>query len=38
MFIAYGILVWPLKAARRACYWGLGRPQPAITAMMPDEE
>ena len=26
LFIAYGILVWPLKAARRACYWGLGRP------------
>jgi phage shock protein PspC (stress-responsive transcriptional regulator) len=27
LFIAYGILVSPLKAARRACYWGLGRPK-----------
>jgi len=26
LFIAYGILVAPLKAARRACYWGFGRP------------
>ncbi len=26
LFIAYGILVSPLKAARRACYWGFGRP------------
>ncbi|MGD0060863.1 MAG: PspC domain-containing protein [Verrucomicrobiia bacterium] len=26
LFIAYGILVAPLKAARRACYWGYGRP------------
>jgi hypothetical protein len=24
LFIAYGILVAPLKAARRACYWGGG--------------
>ena len=27
LFIAYGILVSPLKAARRACYWGFGRPR-----------
>jgi phage shock protein PspC (stress-responsive transcriptional regulator) len=27
LFIAYGILAWPLKAARRACYWGFGRPR-----------
>ena len=27
LFIAYGILVGPLKFARRACYYGLGRPQ-----------
>ncbi len=27
LFIAYGILVGPLKAARRSCYWGLGRPR-----------
>ncbi len=26
LFIAYGILAGPLKVARRACYWGLGRP------------
>jgi phage shock protein PspC (stress-responsive transcriptional regulator) len=26
LFIAYGILVGPLKAARHACYWGGGRP------------
>ena len=25
--IAYGILVSPLKLARRACYWGYGRPR-----------
>ena len=25
LFIAYVILVSPLKAARRACYWGIGR-------------
>ena len=25
LFIAYGILVGPLKAARRSCYWGWGR-------------
>jgi phage shock protein PspC (stress-responsive transcriptional regulator) len=27
LFIAYGILAGPLKAARRSCYWGLGRPR-----------
>ena len=27
LFIAYGILVGPLKVARRACYRGLGRPR-----------
>ena len=27
LFIAYGILVGPLKAARRSCYWGWGRPR-----------
>ncbi len=27
LFIAYGILVGPLKATRRSCYWGLGRPR-----------
>jgi hypothetical protein len=27
LFLAYGILVSPLKAARRACYWGFGRPR-----------
>jgi len=26
LFIAYGIIVCPLKAARRSCYWGSGRP------------
>ena len=26
LFIVYGILTWPLKAARRACYRGFGRP------------
>jgi hypothetical protein len=26
LFFAYGILVAPLKLARRACYWGFGRP------------
>jgi hypothetical protein len=26
LFIAYGILVSPLKAARRVCYRGVGRP------------
>ena len=26
LFIIYGILTWPLKAARRACYRGFGRP------------
>jgi phage shock protein PspC (stress-responsive transcriptional regulator) len=25
--LAYGLLVGPLKLARRACYWGLGRPR-----------
>jgi phage shock protein PspC (stress-responsive transcriptional regulator) len=25
LLIAYGILTWPLKAARRASYWGLSR-------------
>jgi hypothetical protein len=25
LLIAYGILVAPLKFARRSCYWGLGR-------------
>jgi phage shock protein PspC (stress-responsive transcriptional regulator) len=29
LFILYGLIAWPLKAARRACYWGLGRPGPA---------
>jgi phage shock protein PspC (stress-responsive transcriptional regulator) len=27
LFMAYGILVSPLKMARRAGYWGLGRPR-----------
>ena len=27
LFIAYGILVGPLKATRRSCYWGSGRPR-----------
>jgi phage shock protein PspC (stress-responsive transcriptional regulator) len=27
LFIAYGILAAPLKLARRACYWGYGRPR-----------
>jgi len=27
LLIAYGILVGPLKIARRACYWGLGQPR-----------
>jgi phage shock protein PspC (stress-responsive transcriptional regulator) len=27
LFIAYGILAAPLKAARRACYWGFGQPK-----------
>ena len=27
LFIAYGILAGPLKAARRLCYWNLGRPR-----------
>jgi phage shock protein PspC (stress-responsive transcriptional regulator) len=26
LFIAYGIIAGPLKVARRACYWGSGRP------------
>ena len=26
LFIVYGILTWPLKMARRACYRGFGRP------------
>jgi phage shock protein PspC (stress-responsive transcriptional regulator) len=25
LFFAYGILTWPLKMARRACYWGMAR-------------
>ena len=29
LFIIYGILAWPLKAARRACYWAYGQPRPA---------
>jgi phage shock protein PspC (stress-responsive transcriptional regulator) len=29
LFIAYGIIACPLKAARRSCYWGCGRPGPA---------
>jgi hypothetical protein len=28
LFILYGMFAWPLKAARRACYWGLGQPRP----------
>jgi len=27
LFVAYGILISPLKAARRVCYWSLGRPK-----------
>jgi phage shock protein PspC (stress-responsive transcriptional regulator) len=27
LFMAYCMLVWPLKAARRACYWSIGRPK-----------
>ena len=27
LFIAFGILAAPLKLARRACYWGFGRPK-----------
>ncbi|HWZ95079.1 MAG TPA: PspC domain-containing protein [Opitutaceae bacterium] len=27
MLIAYKIFVWPLKAARRVCYYGYGRPR-----------
>jgi phage shock protein PspC (stress-responsive transcriptional regulator) len=27
LFVAYGVLEAPLKAARRACYWGFGRPR-----------
>ena len=27
LLIAYGIVVGPLKFARRACYWGMGRPR-----------
>jgi phage shock protein PspC (stress-responsive transcriptional regulator) len=27
LFIVYGMLVSPLKAARRACYWGSGHPR-----------
>src|SRR5208282_3026397 len=27
LFIAYGIFAGPLKLARRACYWGFGRPR-----------
>ena len=26
LFLTYGILTWPLKAVRRACYRGYGRP------------
>jgi len=33
LFIAYGILAAPLKAARRACYWGFGQPQWAWSFM-----
>ena len=29
LFIIYGIIAWPLKAARRACHCGLGQPRPA---------
>jgi phage shock protein PspC (stress-responsive transcriptional regulator) len=29
LFFAYGILVCPLKVARRACYWGFGQPNGA---------
>ncbi len=29
LFIAYGIIACPLKAARRSCYWGSGRPNSA---------
>ena len=34
LFIAYGILVSPLKAARRACYWGMGRSRWAWSFMV----
>jgi phage shock protein PspC (stress-responsive transcriptional regulator) len=27
LFVAYGIMAAPLKLARRACYWGVGRPR-----------
>ena len=27
LLIVYGLLVGPLKAARRSCYWGLGHPR-----------
>ena len=27
LFIVYGLLISPLKAARRVCYWSLGRPK-----------
>jgi hypothetical protein len=33
MLIAYKIFVWPLKAARRACYYGYGRPKWARPSM-----
>jgi phage shock protein PspC (stress-responsive transcriptional regulator) len=29
IIIAYKIFIWPLKAARRACYYGYGRPKSA---------
>jgi phage shock protein PspC (stress-responsive transcriptional regulator) len=33
LFIAYGIFAAPLKLARRACYWGFGRPKWAWSFM-----
>ncbi|HZM04882.1 MAG TPA: PspC domain-containing protein [Candidatus Saccharimonadales bacterium] len=33
LFMAYGVLTSPLKAARRACYWGLGRPHWAWSSL-----
>lgn len=37
LFFAYGILTWPLKMARRACYWGMGRAKSYWPFMFPLE-
>ena len=33
LFVAYGIVAGPLKIARRACYYNMGRPGPTWSAI-----